>query len=237
VGTYSRGLLFGGPAASLSKGRSVGFASPPCGGFAFVVDGSYMERNAPSLLPNTRDRHQKAKVAPGRRERRGQRGGQGTKTGKVGALPRRYGTPPHRPARSPDGISFAPRAKGRGFIWEVPARASALLDGTTDYPRSGGSGRTLPAPRRTRRCSRRTPSPRGMRKGAPGRSSVPPRCRRGPLWVGALDFSVAMRCLLVVRVPGVLQHLRGHSFIRRSYCSCFGFRFQPILFRYDHHLW
>jgi hypothetical protein len=75
------------------------------------------------------------------------------------------------------------------------------------YRRSGGKRTTLPSPRRYRRRSRRTPL-RPRRRGdtgSRGKSSAPPRCRHDPRSMGArraLDFSVAMRCLLVVRAPG-----------------------------------
>ena len=55
------------------------------------------------------------------------------------------------------------------------------------YPRSGGRRRRLLSPRRTRLCSRRTPSLRGNSRDAPGRRSEPLQYRRDRQWIELTD--------------------------------------------------
>jgi hypothetical protein len=94
----------------------------------------------------------------------------------------RGGRPPRtRRLRSPGD-----RAPSRAVA--LPTEKIALRVPVTVHEgcqRSGGKRRTLPSPRRVRRCSRRTPSHLCRRGGARGRSSAPPRCHRGPRSVSA----------------------------------------------------
>ena len=91
---------------------------------------------------------------------------------------------------------------------------------SASYRCSGGSCRTLASPRRTRLCSRRTPSPQGTRRGAPGRSSAPLRCSRGPRdrWVcGFARLLCGHEALLRGPGPGEWALPRGHS-LSDIYC-------------------